>query len=826
MTVDRYICCNDQRRTLLTKPPADAAFTGIDYIEVRTGESTLDPVFIDIVLVNAVPAGSPPLTTANFALSGGIRHPAPQDFALDPLMGDDRHFTLRIASGQLTDFSNYRLSVVRSADNAAPPTFFDPRLAAVDFSFKIGCASDYDCAPDCGEDDDALPADPSFDYRVRDYQGFRRLMLDRLATLVPGFRSDDPVDFTTTLVEALAYRADQLSYKLDWVGTEAFLSTARSRTSIARHARLVDYVVGEGASARLFARFTLADAADDGFELPAATPLLLGEAGERSVIKASDYARRVGNPPIIFETVAALQLWSWRDSMTVHSWAADECRLPQGALAITLVDGSQGIGGLTPGDFLLLAEARSPVNGRAEDADPAHRHIVRLTRVTPVTDVLQPLLKLVTVEWDEADALPFDLVIQAKIERDPVSTAPFAEVAANIMLADHGASLPPSPELALTPAETKAVRPELMPDEPPDEGIWRPVLDRGDVARIAPLDLDDADASVPAARLAIATPGTHAAALQLDDDFRSWTARPDLLESTRYSRDFVVEQTIDGRVALRPGDDVHGLRPTVGMRFSVSGRFGCGTKGNIGADAIGRLVLKDAEADRRIAVTNPLAARGGADPEPVNEIRINAPVAFRRQERAVVADDYAHVARQHPGVADAAAVPMWTGAWQTIMLYIDRKGGAAVDAAFRADLLRHMENYRLIGFDIAVRAARLVPLDIELMVCVAPHALRSHVAAELRAVLRPGSGDRPGFFHPDKFDFGAPLYLSRLVAAAMAVEGVESVTARKFQRFGRIADGEIAAGVIKPGALEVLQLSDDPSFPEQGRLGLVMGGGR
>ena len=70
-------------------------------------------------------------------------------------------------------------------------------------------------------------------------------MLDRLSQLIPGFKEDDPVDFTTTLVEPAAYCADQQSYRLDW-GRRGVLSTARSRTSLARHARLVDYTVGEG----------------------------------------------------------------------------------------------------------------------------------------------------------------------------------------------------------------------------------------------------------------------------------------------------------------------------------------------------------------------------------------------------------------------------------------------------------------------------------------------------------------------------------------------------------------------------------------------------
>ena len=60
----------------------------------------------------------------------------------------------------------------------------------------------------------------------------------------------------------------------------------------------------------------------------------------------------------------------------------------------------------------------------------------------------------------------------------------------------------------------------------------------------------------------------------------------------------------------------------------------------------------------------------------------------------------------------------------------------------------------------------------------------------------------------------------------MGVEGVQSARLLRFQRLGRVAQGEIALGLIRPGDIEVLQLSDDPSFPEKGKLALVMGGGR
>lgn len=835
MPTDRYVCCDERRRELVAATSPAVDISGIDYIEVHAGVDTTLPTLIDVVLVRPLTnAAALALTGANFRLTGGVRFKTPkiaETVALSPGAGSVMSYQLTIPGGQLTDFSQYRLAIVAGATNPAPPSFIDPRLSAVDFSFKIACPSDFDCAPDCDGPDETPPPDPVFDYRIRDYPGFRRQILDRLAELIPGFREDDPVDLTTTLAEIAAYKADHQSYRLDWVGTEAFLTTARSRTSLARHARLVDYALGEGASARVFARFafTAGNGVVDGVELKAATPLLVRTEGQPPVIRAGEYRRALTRDSVVFETVAPLRLWGWRSVMAFHSWTDDECRLPRGSTAATLIDTSGGPGALAPGDLLILAETRSPQTGFTQDARPERRHAVRLTRVTPTTDILVPGLALVTVEWAEADALPFDLVIQARLPGALGAAASLvcAEAWGNVMLADHGLSLPPSPHLGLPPSDVEAMRPRLTPPAPIDGETWRPVLDRPNLAHIAPVKLD-APVQAPANDLARVDPGKAVAALNLDDDFAAWEARRDLLEAGPFSRQFVIETGIDNVPAFRFGDGVNGLPPSAGAVMTARGRFGFGLEGNIGIGALAHVVVPTALQGANLAVSNPLPGRGGAAEEPASSIRLNAPQAFRVQERAVTAADYAEAAMRHPEVANAYALPRFTGAWQTMVVFIDRKGGLPVDKAFHAEMMRHLEFFRLMGFDVAVRGAVSAPLDMALRVCARDGQLRSTVAARVFEAL--GSTTSPdglrGFFHPDNFTFGSPLYLSRLVAAVMAVEGVESVMVLKAHRLGRLPQTELPDGVIRPGDFEVLQLRNDPSFPEEGRLALSMGGGR
>lgn len=828
MTADRYICCDERRRAELLGPGAPADVSGIDYVEVLAGATTADPSYIEIYLVKPLPLPLASITGDNIRLSGGVRYRTPLVANVvdhQPGGGSVSHWRVEIPGNQLTDFSTYTLELIMEPGSDSPPGFIDPRLSATELNFKLDCPAPGDCATQCTDGEPQEQSAVRFDYRTRDYEGFRDQILDRLATLVPGFEHDDPVDLTTTIAEVLAYRADQQSYRLDWAGTEAFLSTARSRASVARHARLMDYAIGEGTSARCFAafEFTPTGAFPDGFTIPASAPLLPRIAGEDKVLKASGLADLLASEPIIFETQNEQQLWQWRNRIAFHTWSDDMCRLPSGATAATMVDNSGGNGKLEPGDFLVLKEVRSPETGAEADARPERRHAVRLTRVSPVTDVLSDEVDLVYVEWDAADALPFDLVLQLDSQASGAATADrvCAVALGNVVFCDHGASLPP-PNLGLNASEFEALRPTLNPPVPPSGETWRPKMQRSLVSRLVTPKPDE-----PAATAWLSGSGTEPhPALELEDEFSRWSARGDLLRSDRFDRHFVLEVGLDGASQLRFGDGVNGLRPSPGHSYAPRGRFGLGVCGNIGNDKLYHVVLPDIHSALDLAVTNPLPATGGEEPEALAEIRINVPQAFREQERAVTEADYAAAAKRHPAVANARAVARWTGGWRTIMIYLDLFGGRKFDKALRAEIATHMERYRLTGFDIIYRAAKVVPLKLKLFICAKPDFLRSDVGRRVRAELRPaGLHGRHGFFHPDNFSFGQPLYMSQLIAFVMAIEGVASVEVTKLHKLGRLPQNELSTNIIAPDDLEILEMRDDPNFPERGLLEIEVGGG-
>jgi hypothetical protein len=98
------------------------------------------------------------------------------------------------------------------------------------------------------------------------------------------------------------------------------------------------------------------------------------------------------------------------------------------------------------------------------------------------------------------------------------------------------------------------------------------------------------------------------------------------------------------------------------------------------------------------------------------------------------------------------------------------------------------------------------------------------------SVNLPGGGQ--GFFHPDRFTFGQPVYLSRVIATAMEVPGVRWVTIDpasdppgRFRRWGEKARGEVGSGFIAIDRLEIARLDNDPNRPENGVITFHMEGG-
>lgn len=861
-------CASPRRRHFLR----ERELNGLDYLEVGDREKERatgrpDRGTLYLYFLGRVPEGIGP---RNLHITGGRRNGDLRaiDVLVEPSPDPRVDERLKVLLDRPGDPSTYTLRLEGIEE-------IDPRYDRLEFTFDAGSTSDLDCktrkiCPPPRHDE------PLISYLAKDYASFRQLLLDRLALVLPAWTERHVPDVGITLVEALAYAGDLLSYQQDAVATEAYLETARRRTSLRRHARLVDYRMHEGVNARAWVVLTVepGDLTLDPREID--LYLITGYEGLGDDGVPLEHEALPDGPAGLFEVFEPLRrrakepirLYEAHNTIRFHTWGDRECCLPRGATAATLRDPGTlprppkpdepeppvdrdptGPERYEPaksarqepppaepphrlrlevGDVLILEERLSPTTGEPEDADPSHRHAVRLTEVEYALDRLLEV-PIVHVRWAAEDALPFPLCISTLGPPPACEMLEDVGVArGNVLLVDHGRrAREPLDEVPAGGVRAVCLGEGEPAFEEAEPGSFRPVLSHGPLVFRQPLP----PRSTPAARLLAQDPKLARPALRLRGAGGArWSPQPDLLASRGGDRHYVVEVDDEGLAHLRFGDGEAGSRPEAGTLFRAAYRVGYGPDGNVGAERISHVVLRGGFVDGvRLTARNPLPAQGGTAPESAADVRQLAPHVFRTElERAVTAADYARLAERHAGVERAAATLRWSGCSYKVVVALDPVGRTEAPATLLHEVARDLRAYRRMGHDVLVAGAEYVPLDIALTVCVEPDRLRGPVEAALGERL--GSGLRPdgsrGFFHPDELSFGQGVHLSRLVAAAQAVPGVASVLVTRFQRLFEAANGELESGLLRLGPLEVARLDNDPDAPENGRLVLTLGGGR
>jgi hypothetical protein len=861
-----YFCCTELRRDAVKQ---SANLNGIDFLEVLDDPALPNDQRQRKLFVHFLKALAPnALQKKNIRIEGGERITTIQVVNVSASAE-----ILTVEVDKPGDFSIYTLRLLKDASSTdadePPPDGFDPLLSAVQFSFKVECPNDFDCKPtrECPPEQ---RTEPDINYLAKDYSSFRQLMLDRMSGLMPQWRERNAADLGIALVELLAYVGDHLSYQQDAIGTEAYLDTARRRVSIRRHARLVDYRIHDGCNARAWVQVNVT--ADSVF-VPQHTQLFtqLNDQQGRIPTDPQAYNRALAQHPTVFETMHDVTVFAAHNQIDFYTWGEHECCLPKGATRATLRDVDDPNNPdkrlrLCVGDVLIFEERKGPKTGNSADADPAHRHAIRLTKVKPTTKceivegveqrtpdaqgLTDPLTNelIVEIEWANEDALPFPLCISSKTDKEhgEQEIEQVSVALGNIVLADHGITVV-NEQLGAVPPPVLFFAPDVSAnrcaDNPPVpiSPRYRPALGKHPLTQIGrvikkqtvggreetvrvPFDPDASAANAFRWQMADTLPAIELTSVY-EGNSEDWTPQKDLLNSDSDKTEFVAEIENDGTAQVRFGDNKHGRRPDSGTTFTAAYRVGNGVAGNVGADSLVHIVSDDS---RITSARNPIAAHGGVEPESIEDVRQRAPYAFRTQERAVTANDYATMAQRDVLVQRAAGTFRWTGSWRTMFVTIDRFGGAKVDDAFKQEIEDELEPYRMAGQDLDVNGPIYVSLEIEMQVCVKPDYFRSAVKQALLEIFsnRILPDGRVGIFHPDNFTFGQSVFLSPLYAAAQAVEGVESVVITKFQRQGTDSDVALNAQKLDLARLEIARCDNDPNFPERGVFRLTLDGGK
>jgi predicted phage baseplate assembly protein len=362
------------------------------------------------------------------------------------------------------------LTETSSSDDGKPGRF-DPTLCRTRFRLPAPPSGTADCGPQACPPEASTSASLS-DYLAKDYASFRRLMFDRLSRTLPGWTERRAADLAVTVLEVLAYAADHLSYYQDAVATEAYLDTARRRISVRRHARLVDYTMHEGCNARTWMHVEVAsgwtvNVKDLKFFTEPTDPAR--RKGRAIISQMGQLAEEQESDRVVFEPLLRKgtrdenrQLHSSQNEIAFYTWGDSECCLPAGATSAAFAWEAKGEPtaddwqGPRVGDLLLIEEVLGPRTGLPADADPSHRHVVRLTRVEQKTDWLPVIAKsdrydkssvvtaselgwkqqnYLAVGWDAEDAVPFAVCIASR------GYANVSVARGNMVLVDHGLSI-------------------------------------------------------------------------------------------------------------------------------------------------------------------------------------------------------------------------------------------------------------------------------------------------------------------------------------------------------------------------------------------------
>jgi hypothetical protein len=817
-----YFCSQKNRRALVLQSPT---LNGIDYLEV-VGSSSCGR---QLALTFLKDARALTLAPANIVISGG----APVEAVSVTPAGNASPNVVTVNLNQTGDFSTYTLSLVAGPGITDPPDGLDPQLSSVSFSFKAGCPTPADCVPNnCCPG--PVQSAPGINYLAKDYEGFRQVMLDRMAVTTPAWTETHAADLGIAMVETLAYAADHLSYQQDAVSTEAYIGTARSRISLRRHARLVDYRIGEGSNARTWVLLT---ATVDNIQLPQGTLFYVRVPGLPPVAKAGDpvaQALAKGRTPV-FASMQPITLFTEQNSIDFYTWGDTSCCLAPGATQATLVG---NLATLQPGNVLLFEEVLGPGTGDAGDANPANRWAVQLTGVRVTDHLNRPLVDplngqpITQITWSQEDALPFPLCLSSTADEAHGSLPVFSVTVAhgNIVPADHGVwivseslgevpATPPSPlqSAGCTCGSESAVvapKPRFYPE-----------------LANAPLTFSPPFAGISSAT-AFSSPDASTAAAQISlnsDDGLSWSVQQDLLSSDDTDRAFVPEVEHDGSVFLRFGDGQYGAAPDTGLSFYATYRVGNGSIGNIGRDTLAHVVVPQnfLPALSTISVVrNPIVATGGVDPENLEHIVQYAPFSYEMQLRCVTEADYGTMAAESSGILAARGTLRWTGSWYTAFVSIDPV--LTLTTQLVAGTTSRLDLLRMMGTDLAVEGAVIVGLAITMEICVDPNHFRGDVYDALMKVFVTGNqcSGQSGLLNAANFTFGETVYTSPLIAAAQAVEGVLSVTLTGFARMDDPTADGVSQGYLTMGRLEIPHCDNDPNHLDHGTFVLTMDGGK
>jgi len=158
----------------------------------------------------------------------------------------------------------------------------------------------------------------------------------------------------------------------------------------------------------------------------------------------------------------------------------------------------------------------------------------------------------------------------------------------------------------------------------------------------------------------------------------TWTERPALHGAGPQATVYEVTNDNGGVATATFGDGVDGARLPSGTENVIAVyRVGGGLAGVVGA---GKLTALLSPILGIRAVTNPLAASGGADAERLEDVRRNGPLRVTTLDRIVSLQDFEDFVRAQSGVSKASAADVWSGTTRLVHVTVALADGSSLEA--------------------------------------------------------------------------------------------------------------------------------------------------
>ena len=749
---------------------------GIRFLSIAFQEGAEFPAVVTAHLNRPADA----LTADDVVVSGGRRLPVP------PYEVDVSGSSVIIRFRGFGDHSPY---TVELTDGGGTP--LHPFFASADFRFTIDCETG-DCRESPTEARRPPAQPPAVDLLTKDFNGYVTLLADWVRVRNPHIADLSGASFERVLLDLLAWAGDMHSYYQDRVANEAFVETARQRFSLRQHAVLLGTRLDDGHAPTTLLAFdvensgfvpaglqvrmpTSPDEVPVGFVVAQRTRVLEKSSAGRLRVAAFPEARNAQIP------AGATELLLWGHDVELQ--VGDRLAFVQGRFAqvVTLAETPQRL------------EAPGWVEEPSQSFDPEVDPPARVTRLRwherlerPLTPWLGPQLVLRGNIVDALYGTPRRAVVGVLESRSRDEIGIGLTRRTSVVTRRSG-------------DEGYLLRAVRVPE-------WPVVHDDDGTGRGAP-------------------------AVQVLVSGAEWTRVEHLHASRSYDLHYTAEADEEGAVWLSFGDGVNGREVPLDMRHEPTSRIelhyriGDAVAGNVGLGTLVDIVrpstgteLAALEALGDVAVTNVLPASGGREAHTLARAREALPPSLRHgpRQRAVALADYAAAAMEVGGAGRATARAAG-GLFNTVLVLVDPEGADDLDEELLLRVHDRLEQLRMTGREHVVLPAEYVPLHVELLVCAKPGFARHRLRDRILAELRPGSDERPGWFHPDRLSFGDAVRLGDLLAFVQGIVGVRSVEATIFRPVGDRTVPDVRA-VILLGRTKVARLDADPDFPENGIL--------